>query len=198
MSARASIFLVGPMGSGKSAVGRRLAQGLRDCVKAGQQAILFLNRRGSAPIVQCRDCGYVLRCRSCDIPLTYHADPERRLCHQCNRRSSVPQRCPNCRGHRIRYLGLGTQRVVQELERLAPGVATLRWDRDVTRPERSHTASGEANHLSQIEAVEITGDLGKTFHGGDRQNGLIRDCAIRMIHDRTHHACHADNRRGQG
>ena len=143
----------------RSIFSRALQQALLSTISRGEQAILFINRRGAAGIVQCRDCGHVLRCRSCDIPLTYHTAPERLLCHQCNRHSSVPQRCPNCRGHRIRYLGLGTQRVVQELERLAPGVATLRWDRDVASSGQAQEtvlerfARGEAQVLVGTQMV---------------------------------------------
>ena len=67
----------------RSIFSRRLAQGLRDCVKAGQQAILFLNRRGSAPIVQCRDCAYVANCPRCSVSMTYHAAAGRLFCHRC-------------------------------------------------------------------------------------------------------------------
>ena len=143
----------------RSIFSRPLQEALLDVVRRGEQAILFINRRGAAGIVQCRDCGYVLRCRSCDIPLTYHADPERLLCHQCNRKSAVPQRCPNCRSHRIRYLGLGTQRVVQELEALLPGVAVLRWDRDMAVSGRAQEtllerfARGEAQVLVGTQMV---------------------------------------------
>ena len=114
----------------RSIFSRALQEGLRRVVDEGNQAILFLNRRGAAGIVQCRDCGHVVRCRSCDTPLTYHTSPERLVCHQCNRRSRTVARCPNCRLTRIRHLGLGTQTVVKELEALLPGVASLRWDRD--------------------------------------------------------------------
>ena len=114
----------------RSIFSRPLASALSRCVDAGQQAILFLNRRGSSAVVQCRDCGHALRCRSCSVTLTYHATDVRLICHQCNRRSSLPRRgCPQCRSPRIRYLGLGTQRVVEELRRLLPDVTALRWIR---------------------------------------------------------------------
>ncbi|HEY32380.1 MAG TPA: primosomal protein N' [Dehalococcoidia bacterium] len=103
-----------------------------------EQAILFLNRRGTATSVQCRDCGYVLACRRCEIPLSYHLAEDTLLCHQCNQRSPTPQACPRCESQRIRYLGIGTQKLEQEVRQAFPGARLLRWDSDVTRGKNSH------------------------------------------------------------
>jgi len=105
-----------------------------------EQAILFLNRRGAATSVQCRDCGYVLTCRRCEIPLSYHLAEDILLCHQCNQRSSAPQTCPRCESRRIRYLGIGTQKLEQEVRQAFPNARLLRWDSDVTRGKDSHQA----------------------------------------------------------
>ena len=121
----------------RSIFSRALTDALSETLRHGQQAILFLNRRGSAGTVQCRDCGHVLRCRRCETPLTYHAEGERLICHQCGRRHRTVANCPRCRSGRIRFLGLGTQRVVQEVER-AFGVQALRWDRDAARERGAH------------------------------------------------------------
>ena len=120
---------------------RALDTGLRECLAGGNQAILFLNRRGSSSTVQCRDCGYVASCRRCSAPLTYHASPGRLLCHQCNYSRRPLQRCPECRGSRIRHLGLGTERVVSEVSESFPDVRVDRLDSDVAR---SAGAAGEA------------------------------------------------------
>ena len=142
----------------RSIFSRALQEGLRHVIHEGNQAILFLNRRGAAGIVQCRDCGHVMRCRSCDTPLTYHTSPERLVCHQCSRRSRTVARCPNCRLNRIRHLGLGTQTVVKELEAFLPGVSSLRWDRDAA-DEMGHEAilerfaRGEAQILVGTQMV---------------------------------------------
>ena len=122
----------------RSIFSRTLATALRECVDRGEQAVLFLNRRGAATVVQCRDCGFQLRCRRCSVALTYHAADMRLLCHQCNGRIPVPRGCPDCRSPRIRYLGLGTQRVMEELGRLVPGVKMVRWDRDSARGPLAH------------------------------------------------------------
>ncbi len=143
----------------RSVFSRPLQEGLKEAVGKGDQAILFINRRGTAGVVQCRDCGHVVRCRSCDMPLAYHTAPERLLCHQCNRRSKMPPACPNCHSSRIRYLGLGTQRLIGELEALLPGVTSLRWDRDVAEVDRASEtvlerfAKGEAQVLVGTQMV---------------------------------------------
>ena len=117
----------------RSIFSRALSQGLAQCLNRGEQAILFLNQRGSASLVQCRDCGYVATCRSCATSLTYHAAESRLRCHRCNRRSRPPQTCPSCRGRHIRHLGIGTQRVVDEVKAAFPGVVAERWDSDAAR-----------------------------------------------------------------
>jgi primosomal protein N' (replication factor Y) len=148
----------------RSIFSRALQQSLVDTVARGDQAILFINRRGTAGVVQCRDCGQAVRCRSCDTPLTYHAAPERLVCHQCNRRSPVAQRCSNCRSQRIRYLGLGTQRVVREMEDLVPGVSILRWDRDVA--EDADAPEGIVDMFADGKAQVLVGTqmVAKSLH----------------------------------
>ena len=117
---------------------RPLAGALQECVDRGEQAILFVNRRGSATVVQCRDCGLVMRCQSCAVSLTYHAADRRLLCHHCGRWSRVPNSCGRCRSPRIRYLGIGTQRVTEEVAKLLPGVPIARWDSDVAPSGEVH------------------------------------------------------------
>ena len=117
----------------RSIFSRTLAQGLTECIEQGQQAILFLNQRGSSPMVQCRDCGYVVTCSSCSTTLTYHSAESRLRCHRCNRRSRPPAVCRQCGGRHIRQLGIGTQRVVDEVKAMFPDVAVERWDSDSAR-----------------------------------------------------------------
>ena len=122
----------------RSIFSRSLAQGMEQALAAKEQVILFLNRRGTATFVQCRDCGYVLRCRRCDVSLTYHSAGEGLVCHQCNNRMAVPDFCPQCGSKRIKFLGIGTQKVEEETGRAFPGANLLRWDSDVTRGKHSH------------------------------------------------------------
>ena len=122
----------------RSIFSRSLHRAMEIALAAGEQTILFLNRRGSATFVQCRDCGYVMRCKRCEISLTYHSAEEGLVCHQCNRRTPVPQVCPSCLSRRIKFLGIGTQKVEEEVKTTFPSARLLRWDRDVTREKGAH------------------------------------------------------------
>lgn len=122
----------------RSIFSRSLLEALNDTLAHQCQALLFLNRRGSATVVLCRDCGFVVRCPNCDIPFTYHAAATRLICHRCDKRAVSPRLCPACHSPRIRYLGIGTQRVEEEAARLFPQARVLRWDRDVTGGKDAH------------------------------------------------------------
>jgi primosomal protein N' (replication factor Y) len=98
---------------------------------AGDQAILVLNRRGTASVVLCRDCGHVQACPDCERPLVYHQAGTTLRCHHCGRATPLATRCPNCGSPRIRYLGGGTERVEREVRETLPGLRVARLDRDV-------------------------------------------------------------------
>jgi len=99
--------------------------------EAGDQAILAINRRGSASVVLCRDCGYVQTCPECERPLVYHQAGTSLRCHHCGRATPIATRCPNCGSPRIRYLGGGTQKVELEVRQRFPALRVGRLDRDV-------------------------------------------------------------------
>lgn len=122
----------------RSIFSRSLAAAIRQALLAQEQVILFLNRRGTASFVQCRDCGHVPRCRSCAVSLTYHEPENALVCHYCRRRTAMPYACPQCGGSRIRMIGLGTERVEEEVRTTFPEARTLRWDRDVTKGRNAH------------------------------------------------------------
>ena len=124
----------------RSIFSRPLQTALVDTLRRRQQAILFLNRRGAATFIQCRDCGMVVRCRRCESTMTYHSAQERLQCHQCNYRVGPPKQCRQCGSVRIRFLGVGTQKVASEVVRFLPGVRVLRWDRDTTAARGAHQA----------------------------------------------------------
>lgn len=90
-------------------------------LKAGRQIILFLNRRGAARFVMCRDCGYVASCTNCAISLVWHEEKKRLLCHHCGKNYSIPTLCPLCQSHRIVHFGIGTEKLEQELRRFLSG-----------------------------------------------------------------------------
>ncbi|MDA1060262.1 MAG: primosomal protein N' [bacterium] len=100
-----------------------------------EQIILFLNRRGSASSVVCRDCGYSEKCKGCDTTLTYHARTlgiPSLICHHCGEITPPPTLCPICKGVNIRFLGIGTQKIETELAKEFPNARTLRADKDTT------------------------------------------------------------------
>jgi primosomal protein N' (replication factor Y) len=117
---------------------RALQNALSETLSLNQQAILFLNRRGSATYIFCRDCGYVLRCPRCDFPLTFHSDENALLCHTCNYRRQLPAKCPQCGGTSIRQYGTGTEKVEADLLELFPQAHTLRYDYETTRQKGAH------------------------------------------------------------
>lgn len=127
----------------------RLQQVLDRTLAAGEQALLLLNRRGMATIVVCRSCGTVVRCPFCDIPLVFHQDRGRLICHRCNYRQAPAQACPECGGP-LNYFGAGTQRVEAEARRLFPQARIARWDQDSVRRQGGHEGL-----LRRIERREI-------------------------------------------
>ncbi len=132
---------------------RLLLRELDSTLQRGEQAILFLNRRGTATYVFCRDCGYVLKCPNCESPLTFHVeDKERMLCHHCGYERQKPKTCPQCGGKQIREYGLGSEKVEAEVNALFPKARTLRWDWDTTRQKDAHEMilTHFANHKADV------------------------------------------------
>ena len=115
-----------------------LRERLAATLSEGQQAILFLNRRGYSQTVLCRDCGYVAKCEQCDVSLTYHSEENCLKCHYCGTRYKMLTACPSCGGTHIYYAGTGTQRVVGELKKLYPSARILRMDNDTTSGKEGH------------------------------------------------------------
>ena len=122
----------------QSLFSRSLFQAIGQAIANKEQVILFLNRRGAASFIQCRSCGFVMRCQRCDVPLSYHLTEDKLVCHQCNYRINVPESCPRCERRRIKFLGIGTQRLEQEVGYTFPQARLLRWDSDVTKGRYSH------------------------------------------------------------
>jgi primosomal protein N' (replication factor Y) len=122
----------------RSMFSRLLQREIVQTLARREQIILFMNRRGASTFVMCRDCGYVVRCPYCEIPLTYHLDGATLTCHHCNHQRAVPLTCPICQSRRIKFFGAGTQRVQEALQELAPDARVLRWDRDTTTDYRTH------------------------------------------------------------
>jgi len=115
-----------------------LARALEETVARGEQALLFLNRRGFAPVLLCTSCGFVPRCARCSTNLVLHASESRLLCHWCNTAVAVPRKCPTCAGTALRAVGLGTERVESAVRDLLPDARLVRMDQDTTRRRASH------------------------------------------------------------
>jgi len=122
----------------RSIFSRSLSQALDEALSHRQQAILFLNRRGTSTYVFCRDCGYAVKCPNCDLPLTFHSPQAMLTCHHCGYRRRMPEKCPECGGTRIRQFGTGTEKVEEEVKQLYPNARTLRWDFESTRKKGAH------------------------------------------------------------
>ncbi len=137
----------------RSMFSRALQREMTRVLTAREQVILFLNRRGTATFILCRDCGHVFKCRRCDNPMTFHGSGDQLVCHHCNRRDRVPTKCPQCGGARIRYFGVGTEKVEAEIQTMFPTARTLRWDWDVTRGKASHEAILEKFTLRQADIL---------------------------------------------
>ncbi|MFN8632225.1 MAG: primosomal protein N' [Chloroflexota bacterium] len=150
--------------AGNTSIFSRELQSAMDGVLArGEQALLFLNRRGTATCVSCRDCGHVLDCRRCDIPVVYHRASNQLICHRCNRRQPVPELCPGCGGYRIRYFGLGTQRVEQELAERWPTARVVRWDHDSTRQKGTYEELWRAFSAGEADVMVGTQMIAKAL-----------------------------------
>lgn len=115
-----------------------LQEALKETIAKGEQAMLFLNRRGFASFIRCKECGYVAKCEDCDISLTYHKEDNELKCHYCGRRYHALTKCPNCGSHEIKQGRIGTEKVVEELKNLIPGVRVLRMDNDTTVKKDSY------------------------------------------------------------
>jgi primosomal protein N' (replication factor Y) len=117
---------------------RSLLTAIKKALEQNEQTILFLNRRGTATFVRCSNCGFVFRCPRCSVALTYHSVEKKLTCHRCHYSTPVPQTCPQCPSQRLRFSGIGTQRVEDEVRHLFPKARLLRWDKDVITKRRAH------------------------------------------------------------
>ena len=117
---------------------RRLEAELKKTIQNGNQAILFLNRRGHSSFAMCRKCGYIAKCEDCDVTLTYHSVDNMLKCHYCGKRYKMLTQCPECGSKEIRYGKVGTQRVVEELQKMFPGVGILRMDNETTTKKSAY------------------------------------------------------------
>ena len=132
---------------------RELLDALKSTLEAGKQAILFQNRRGFAPVYQCRTCGWVPDCERCDVSLTYHKYLRDLHCHYCGYRQGEPKTCPRCGSEEVEAKGLGTERIEEEVGQLLPGVTVQRMDLDTTRSRTGHERIIRAFEEGEIQVL---------------------------------------------
>ncbi|AIS52593.1 primosomal protein N' [Thermoanaerobacter kivui] len=144
---------------------RKLFSYIKENLQKKEQTILFLNRRGYSSFVSCRDCGYVPKCPNCDISLTYHFEDKRLVCHYCGYQEAMRDTCPKCGSKRIRYLGIGTERVENDIKKFFPKARVLRMDVDTTKKKGSHEKifydfrSGKADILIGTQMISKGFDI---------------------------------------
>jgi len=128
----------------------RLKIALQRNIAEKKQSLLFLNRRGFANFILCPECGFTYKCPNCSVTLTHHLRDRSLQCHYCDYQIPAPGDCPNCQGHRLHGMGIGTERLEQEIRVLYPGAEVGRMDRDTTSRRRSHQQI-----LKKLESGEI-------------------------------------------
>ncbi|HML96951.1 MAG TPA: primosomal protein N' [Tepidiformaceae bacterium] len=148
----------------RSVFSRALRRAVHQALKAGEQSILFVNRRGSARFVLCRDCGFLPLCPSCEVSMSLDlSTPVHPLlrCHHCGRQRRLEDRCPKCHGTRYRPFGVGTQRIEQEAKAAFPSARVARWDSDVSRQKGSHERMVRALEAREVDILVGTQMLAK-------------------------------------
>lgn len=115
-----------------------LHEAIENNLKQHKQTILFLNRRGYSTFIMCRECGYTVKCKNCNISMTYHKSENKLKCHYCGYEEKIVTVCPECHSTKIRYFGTGTQKLEQEINKIFPQASTIRMDIDTVTKKNSH------------------------------------------------------------
>lgn len=154
-----------------SILSERLQEELTKTLAEKKQAILFLNKRGSASAIVCRECGYSEKCEACDVPMTYHKTlPQQNtfkpslICHHCGAIKNIPISCPKCKSHSIKYIGAGTQKVEEEVRRLFPKARVARVDRDTVAKRGSFDEIYNKLKNGELDILIGTQMIGKGLH----------------------------------
>ena len=119
-------------------ISTKLKNEIQKNIESKNQTILFLNRRGFSNFIMCKTCGNVIKCKRCDISMTYHKDENKLKCHYCGLEEQVPNKCPNCGSKELKYSGSGTQKLEEEVHKLFPDASTIRMDIDTVTKKHSH------------------------------------------------------------
>lgn len=122
----------------KSILSEKLYNEIEKNLLDKKQTILFLNRRGYSTFVMCRDCGYTVKCKNCNITMTYHLNTNKLKCHYCGHEEKSVLECPECHSKNIKYFGTGTQKLEEEINKIFPNASTIRMDIDTVSKKNSH------------------------------------------------------------
>lgn len=122
----------------RSMLSFKLQEEIKKNLKNKKQTILYLNRRGYSTFIMCRECGYVAKCKNCNISLTYHMKEAKLKCHYCGYETNVIKECPDCHSNKVKYFGTGTQKLEEEIQKLYPEASTIRMDIDTVSKKNSH------------------------------------------------------------
>ena len=141
-----------------------LVQALKECLESGKQALLFVNRRGYAPLLTCYDCGWVSECRYCDARMSWHRETNQLRCHYCAAVTTAVETCPGCGRAQLRAIGIGTQRCIVALQKLLPQARVERIDSDNTRQQGSLERVLQRTHEGQIDILVGTQMIAKGHH----------------------------------
>ena len=117
---------------------RELYNAIKQNIENKKQTILFLNRRGFSTFIMCRDCGYVAKCKNCNISLTYHSNQRKLKCHYCGYEQDIVTVCPECGSKKVKYFGTGTQKLEEQVKKMFPNASTIRMDVDTVSKKNSH------------------------------------------------------------
>jgi primosomal protein N' (replication factor Y) len=160
----------------------QLADAVKQAHSRGEQSIILLNRRGFSRFVLCRTCGESLRCRNCEIALTYHRASQQLLCHYCGYHSKVPTQCPFCRSEFLYFIGEGTEQLEHKVERQFPGLRIARVDRDTMRRRGSIAKTLTAFDRGEIDMLVGTQMLAKghDFHNVTLVGVISVDTALAL------------------
>ena len=180
---------------------------ISETLSKGKQAMIFINRRGYAPVVQCHNCGWIANCRACSSSLTIHKFPRHLHCHHCDRQQSVPLECPECQSTNLTAQGIGTEQTEEFLSQKFPNIPVLRFDRDNTRLKgtmekqlniaQQGTACilvgtqmlAKGHHLPNLELVVILdtdqGLFSADFRGSERMGQLVTQVAGRSGREKS-------------
>ncbi len=142
----------------------QLRLSIEQALEANHQVLLLLNRRGFSRVAQCQECGYVLYCRRCAIPLIYHASAETLLCHYCGYEQKPSEDCPECDKGQIKFKGIGTEKIESELHRYFPQASIARMDADTTKDKEAHQDMYDALRSEKVNLLVGTQMIAKGHH----------------------------------